>query len=125
MADSSRIVLERIHHYRDTVRAYAVTIDGEKVGTVRDEKHAEFEVEPGMRRVRLRLMWITSPALTVEVPDGGETRLRCGPNGGLLQAWRLFFAPTTAIFLEPADDAGRDTGLDPDPVAGDGSPALD
>ena len=104
VTDSSLLVLERIHHYRDTIRGYHVEIDGEKVGSIRDDQTVGFEVDPGQHSVRLKLMCIASPVYLAEVAPGGETHLRCGPNGGIAQAWRLFLAPRTAIFLEGSDD---------------------
>ncbi len=105
MIDSTLLVLERIHHYRDTIRSYHVEIDGERVGTIRNDKTVGFEVDPGQHSVRLRLLWIASPVYLAEVSPGGQTHLRCGPNGGITQAWRLFFAPRTAIFLHGVEDA--------------------
>lgn len=107
MIDSTLLVLERIHHYRDTIRTYHVEIDGERVGRIGDDDRMGFEVEPGEHSVRLRLMWISSPTYLVNVPAGSEAHVRCGPNGGLLQAWRLFLAPATAIFIE-GDSPGRE-----------------
>ena len=99
MIDPTLLVIERIHHYRDTIRKYHVEIDGERVCAVRDNDHGVFEVAPGQHSVRLKLMWISSPIYLCEAIPGAETRLWCGPNGGLAQAWRLFLAPRTAIFL--------------------------
>ena len=93
------LVLERIHHYRDTIRSYQVLIEGERVGQIRDDKTETFLLRPGSYTLRLQLLWIFSPKVVVELPAGTQTRMICGPNGGILQAWRLFFAPTTAIFL--------------------------
>ncbi|MDG2114470.1 MAG: hypothetical protein P8N02_17895 [Actinomycetota bacterium] len=111
MIDPTLLVLERIHHYRDTIRRYHVEIDGERLGQVRDDDRIAFEVDPGEHSVRLKLMWISSPTYLVDVPAGGEAYVRCGPNGGLAQAWRLFLAPTTAIFVEAgsAPDTSSDT----------------
>ena len=100
---TAELVLERIHHYRDTIRSYQVLIENQRVGQIRDDKTERFLLRPGSYMLRLRLMWIFSPKVVVELPAGTETRMICGPNGGILQAWRLFLAPTTAIFLRFAD----------------------
>lgn len=99
------LVLERIHHYRDTIRSYQVLIENERVGQIRDDQTEHFVLRPGSYTLRLQLLWIFSPRVVVELPAGTETRMICGPNGGILQAWRLFFAPTTAIFLRFAEEA--------------------
>jgi len=99
------LVLERIHHYRDTIRSYQVLIENQRVGQIRDDQTEHFVLRPGSYTLRLQLLWIFSPRVVVELPADTETRLICGPNGGILQAWRLFFAPTTAIFLRFAEEA--------------------
>ena len=103
---TSEIVLERIHHYRDTIRSYHVLIEGQRVGRIRDDGTESYVLRPGSYELRLQLLWIFSPKVVVELSADATTRLVCGPNGGILQAWRLFFAPTTAIFLRFAQAAG-------------------
>ena len=102
---TAELVLERIHHYRDTIRSYQVLIENQRVGQIRDDQTEHFVLRPGSYTLRLQLLWIFSPRVVVELPAGTEKRLVCGPNGGILQAWRLFVAPTTAIFLRPAPEA--------------------
>lgn len=102
---TAELVLERIHHYRDTIRSYQVLIENQRVGQIRDDQTEHFVLRPGSYTLRLQLLWIFSPRVVVELPADTETRLICGPNGGILQAWRLFFAPTTAIFLRFATEA--------------------
>lgn len=111
--ERSDLVLSRIHHYRDTIRGYQVQINGEFVGRVKDSQEETFTLRPGTYTVRLRLLWIFSPKVEVTLRSGGETRLVCGPNGGILQAWRLFLAPLTAIFLRPADSTATSNSLSP------------
>ena len=101
---TAELVLERIHHYRDTIRSYHVLIEGQRVGQIRDDKTESFVLRPGSYTLRLQLMWIFSPKVVVELPAGSVTRMICGPNGGILQAWRLFFAPATAIFFRFAEE---------------------
>lgn len=111
MLEPTQIVVDRIHHYRDTIRRYHVEIDGQRVGQIRDNDHVAFEVAPGQHVVRLRLLWISSPKYLVEVAPGTESWVTCGPNGGIMQAWRLFLAPATAIFIngrEPRDHETSD-----------------
>ena len=102
---TTELVLERIHHYRDTIRSYQVLIEGQRVGLIRDSNTESFVLRPGSYTLRLQLLWIFSPRIVVELPAGGQMRMVCGPNGGILHAWRLFFAPTTAIFLRFAEEA--------------------
>ncbi len=101
---NAELVLERIHHYRDTIRSYQVLIEGQRVGQIRDNKTERYVLRPGSYTLRLQLLWIFSPKVVVELPAGSSTKMICGPNGGILQAWRLFFLPTTAIFLHVDED---------------------
>ena len=94
MAEIAHVTIERIHHYRDTVRAYQVRIDGDAVGEL------TLEVAPGTHHLRVRLMWLQSPSIEFTIQEGEHLRFRTGPNGGILQAWRIYFAPQTAMFLE-------------------------
>ena len=75
-------------------------VDGNLVGRVKDEKSETFEIEPGIHEVRVRLMWLQSPPVELRVEEGDEVLLRTGPNGGITQAWRIYLAPHTAMFLE-------------------------
>ncbi len=106
----SRLVLSRIHHYRDTIRSYQVQIDGQFIGNVRDSKTKTFTLRPGTYEMRLKLLWIHSPKVEVVLAPAGETHMVCGPNGGIWEAWRLFLAPTTAILLR--HDVAPDGQLD-------------
>ena len=118
MYDTTQLVIHRIHHYRDTIRSYHVEIDGERVGVVKNDNRTVFELPPGQHSVKLRLMWISSPVQLVDLPEGQEVHLLCGPNGGLLQAWRLFLAVSTAIFLRRCDENGE-------PIDEPADPAID
>ncbi|MED6305100.1 MAG: hypothetical protein VX685_08675 [Actinomycetota bacterium] len=100
LTGSARLTIDRVHHYRDTVRAYQVRVDGSQVGRVKDDKSETFEIPPGIHEVRVRLMWLQSPPVELRVEAGDEVRLRTGPNGGIAQAWRIYLAPHTALFLE-------------------------
>ncbi len=101
---TATLVLERIHHYRDTIRSYHVLIENKRVSQIRDDQTEHFSLPAGSYTLRLQLMWIFSPKVVIELPAGATKRLVCGPNGGILEAWRLFFAPTTAIFLRDAEE---------------------
>lgn len=109
----AELVVHRISHYRDTLRAYQVMFDGNSVGEVRDGRRSSFAASPGVYVVRMKLLWIMSPPLEIKLDVGSPVELTCGPCGGIAQAWRLIFAPRTAIFCratEPGDDELRDRG---------------
>ncbi len=103
LAELAQVTIDRIHHYRDTVRAYQIRVDGKTIGRVKNDKQQTFEISPGVYQIRMRLMWLQSPAIEVHLAEGDHVRLWTGPNGGILQAWRIYFAPHTALFLEESD----------------------
>lgn len=105
MAETTHIVVDRIHHYRDTIRPYKIVIDGEVVAKVMDSKRTEIPVDPGIRTVQVKLMWISSRPVQVDVPAGQTTWLRTGPSGGIFQAWRLFLTPRDNMFIEVITEA--------------------
>jgi hypothetical protein len=105
MAENTFIVIDRIHHYRDTIRPYKVVIDGEVAAKVMDSKRTEISVRPGIRTIQVKLMWISSRVMQVDVPAGQTTWLRTGPSGGILQAWRLFLTPRDNMFIEAITEA--------------------
>ena len=75
-------------------------VAGHLVGRVKDDKSETFEIKPGIHEVRVRLLWLQSPPVELRVEAGDAVRLRTGPNGGITQAWRIYLAPHTAMFLE-------------------------
>lgn len=107
----AELIVHRISHYRDTLRAYKVMFDGEPVGEVRDGRTSSFLASPGVYVVRLKLLWIMSAPLEVKLTTDTPVELTCGPCGGIAQAWKLIFAPRLAIFCRPTeqgDDELRD-----------------
>jgi len=108
MPETTSIGLGDIHHYRDTIRAYKVVIDGEVVAKVMDSKRAEISVRPGIRTIQVKLMWISSRPVQVDVPPGQTTWLRTGPSGGIFQAWRLFLTPKDNMFIKVITEAEAD-----------------
>ena len=101
---TAELILKRVHHYRDTIRSYQVLIEGERVGQIRDDATERFALRPGSYTLRLQLLWLFSHRVVVELPANSQTRMICGPCGGILQAWRLFLTPTKAIFLRHAEE---------------------
>ena len=63
MAEIAHVTVERIQHYRYSVRAFQVRIVGDAVGKVKDEKELTLEVAPGTHHLRVRLMWLQSLSL--------------------------------------------------------------
>ncbi len=100
----AELIVHRISHYRDTLRAYKVLFDGNPVGEVRDGRTSSFLASPGTYVVRMKLLWITSAPLEVELTTDAPVEVTCGPCGGISQAWKLIFLPRAAIFCRPTRD---------------------
>jgi hypothetical protein len=67
-------------HGRDRLRAYAVFVDGERAGEVREREAASIDVAAGTHEVELRIPWCRSEPLRADFPDGQIVCLRCRPN---------------------------------------------
>jgi hypothetical protein len=103
MSAQGTIQLERPTAYVDKLRAYKVMVDGTEVGTIKQGTTEAFTVVPGSHEVQLKLDWALSPPLTVDVPAGGTTELRCRPRGNPLTAlWYSTFGRKRYLVLEPA-----------------------
>ena len=76
MAHSGTIRVERAFvGFRDRFRAYKVLIDGVRVGQVRNGETFECSANPGLHGVRLKLDWVASPEITVNVLPGATAVL--------------------------------------------------
>lgn len=96
-----RILRER-GHYRDSIRAYQVEIDGERVGSLRPGQAKDFPVTPGEHGVRLTLDWCSSPTRVVRLGEGQWTQFVCRPNGWFFEMWRTVVDTGNYIALEQA-----------------------
>jgi hypothetical protein len=85
--------------------AFAVYLDGKRVGTVYPQATWSSCVDPGNHRLRIRRWWYFSPALTIEVKHGSGLIYRADNNrgGGVgVTILRGMFAPWRALSLTPA-----------------------
>jgi hypothetical protein len=89
-------------HYRDSIRAYRVEIDGQAVGTLRPGDVKDFPVTPGEHGVRLTVDWCSSPTRVVRLGDGQWTQFCCRPNGWFFEVWRILIDTINYISLEQA-----------------------
>ena len=68
--------------WRDLLRAYVVTIDGNDVGRLRSGEKRTFSLDPGNHDVRMKIDWCGSE--TVSVNGSSDTELVCDSNGTAL-----------------------------------------
>jgi hypothetical protein len=89
-------------HYRDSLRAYQVEIDGQRRGSLRPGQTQDFPVAPGEHGVRLTVDWCTSPLRVVRLNEGQWTQFVCRPNGWFFEIWRIVLSPGEYIRLDQA-----------------------
>ncbi len=88
--------------YRDSLRAYQVEIDGQRVGKLRPGQVKDFPVLPGEHGIRLMVDWCSSPVRIVRLSPGQWTHFVCRPNGWFFEVWRIFFSAGDYIRLDQA-----------------------
>jgi len=100
--NGGRLTVEREHKaWVDRARAYRVLVDGGEVGRVRDGDTETYDVAPGQHTVQLKVDWARSRPIEVQVPDGGEARVRCRGNASPLTAlWYITAKANDYIAVE-------------------------
>jgi hypothetical protein len=88
--------------YRDSLRAYQVEIDGQRVGHIRPGQTKDFPVFAGEHGVRLAVDWCSSTTRVVRLGPGQWTQFVCRPNGWFFEFWRIFYRASEYITLEQA-----------------------
>jgi hypothetical protein len=63
----AKIIINRKGQYRNRMRAIRVVIDGNEVGTVKNDSSEEFTVEPGKHTVQCKIDWCGSQVFEVDV----------------------------------------------------------
>jgi hypothetical protein len=87
-------VTRKHSRWRDRGRAYRVLIDGLEVGKLRHGRSEEFDVRPGKHGIRLKIDWMGSDELPVNVHAGQTAAFVCEPNGRAIDASRDLFRRT-------------------------------
>ena len=85
----------------NSARSYRVLIDGEAVTQVKYGKTVTVAAAPGRHELQLALDWTRSPKLQLDLTEGQELRVRCGPYGNpLMSLFRGIFTPRRSIVVE-------------------------
>jgi hypothetical protein len=80
------IHIKRESRYWGNLWSFRVFIDGREVGKLQDGEEAEFSVPPGTREVSMKMGYVSSKGMTVEVQSGKTAHLVCMCVWGLLSA---------------------------------------
>ena len=87
----ARIIIERPSGlYRDAIRSYVITVDGDRRGTVRAGARLVIDVLPGVHHVQAHIDWAKSEELILEARPGADIRVTVEPGGSAMQFWQAF-----------------------------------
>ncbi len=100
--------ISRDSGYADLLRAYAVVLDGKKIGDLRDGESKDFLVRPGPHRLSLKLDWCGSKVLDVTATEGCPLSFRASSNLRglrlLLGLWYVVVARDSYLLIEQISD---------------------
>ena len=99
---AGRITIDRAARgWLNSARTYRVLIDGNGVARVKYGQSVTVAVAPGRHDLQLVVDWARSPKLEVDLANGQELRIRCGPYGNpLVSLFRAVFTPRRSIVVE-------------------------
>jgi hypothetical protein len=67
---------------RDRKRAYRVMVDGSRIAKVKHGQTVKLELSPGPHDLSLKIDWCSSNRVALDVKEGDEVHMTCGPRGG-------------------------------------------
>ncbi|MBC3860507.1 hypothetical protein H8K32_00200 [Undibacterium jejuense] len=67
-----KLIVSRDSGYADSLRAYAVLIDGVKIGEIRNAETKEFSIEPGRHNISAKIDWCRTSALDFTAKEGEQ-----------------------------------------------------
>lgn len=85
----------------DRNRVYKVMIDGDLVGELWPEQIGTFNVGTGTHTVRVKIDFLKSDPLAVDLEAGGIAELACRGAGSLTALLRALTRPTRYLALHP------------------------
>jgi len=81
--------ITRLTSYSDRLRSYKIVVDGREMGFIKAGETVRVLVEPGNRRVYLKIDWCSSNIIDLAVKAQTEYKLECGSR---LTGLRIFLA---------------------------------
>ena len=101
MSDGRITIARAARGWWGAARSWRVLIDDRRVARVRYGQTVTVVATPGRHELQLALDWARSPKLQLDLAEGHELHVRCGPHGNpLVSLFRWIFAPRRAIVLE-------------------------
>jgi hypothetical protein len=74
------LTVSRDSGYTDHFRAYAVVVDGRKIGKLRNGETREFSIEPGSHTIRAKIDWCGSHTQQFTAAEGEPLFFRIKSN---------------------------------------------
>src|SRR5689334_21781248 len=72
------IRLTRTSEWKNRIRAFAVFINGVKVGKIRNGQSVTFPIDPGDHELFIKIDWCVSNVVGLRVSEGDTVELSCG-----------------------------------------------
>lgn len=98
------LTVSRDSGYADRLRAYAVILDGKKIGEVRNGETKEFPINSGAHEISMKIDWAGSRKLNFSATNGEPLSFQVKSNlRGLkvvLALWYVIFTPKSYLLLE-------------------------
>ncbi len=104
IAGKSTIVLCRSNLWTNRYRKFKVLIDGRKEGAIASGQSESYTVTPGRHNIQVRLDWYKSEPLELDLVEGEEVRLECGPRTGISAELNAIVSPGGALYVKAADE---------------------
>lgn len=85
MDQDASIRLKRTAAYVDSLRSYAVFVDGIRAGQINVRETLDLTIPPGQHEILLKIDWCSSNTLAFRAEPSGLVTLECGPSA---TGWR-------------------------------------
>ena len=97
--------IRRAKEFADYLRAYAILLDGDKLGEIKNGETREFPISPGRHQLRVKIDWCGSMTIPFVAATGNEildfsVRSNLKGSGGLAALYYVIFRPNKYIVLE-------------------------
>ena len=90
--------------WRDRLRAYEVWVNGEKRAEIRAGEQRVIDVAPGPVEIFLKLDFVRSRIVRLDVLEGAEPHLHCRPRSAITALYGITFGRNRYMHLQIQDE---------------------
>jgi len=65
----TKLIINRTSEWNNKMRNFGIFLDDKKIGTVANGKMAEYEIEPGMHKLKSKIDWCSSRTIEFEIKE--------------------------------------------------------